>query len=716
VRKILFPVLCFLALSVSLLGRVQEREFLALKTDELIQIDGLLNEPIWENAPDAGVYIQPPPNRKDPQKITTIVKILFNDTFLYIGFLCLDTEPENITSAEIGKDGDLRATDSIYILIDAFKEYNFFYYFATNVEGIRSDGLIPKGGRSVDYRWNGSWDSASRRTDSGWSAEVAIERSGLFVEPTESKTLGLSLTRVVPRLEYSIFLPNPLDAAFRTSDLRELQVVELLTAEEQLELEEGTAPMLETDKRLVIVPYGISELEAGEKIIPSGGLDVHYSFSERMSGWLTSYPDFTTVEPDHEQVNLTPFELYLPERRDFFRGTSVVLQSPFGLFYSKRIGDIYGGVKLSGQSETYEFFLLSAQTIKEKDLDLDSANYTVLSFKRANRMNSFFYGVTAANQLIGGRSKGSAGIEARLDLTDKLKFSGQLALSYGDKGKKNTAFFIGPSYDSVTFHIHLHYKQIGEYFGDNANYVGFIPDDNRRELDSAIYKTFPFRFGFFEQIIYRSNYNIYWGMGGTLRSWQIDEGLFFDIRKTKFIFSLVHTMEYKLNDNYLEPKQIYIPEKGGWVTLHTYDFRNYRTRICSEFYAGEWQQFSLSLTLGKNYGSQFHMFTISKKFEITKNFFSEYNLYRIQYQTKSLYNSTFIHVFRLTFYINEFLHLRGFFQSNSDIGKANFHVVAAYTFKPPYGTVQLIYQKGTGMFGEKGIQGHTLFLKIGYMF
>jgi hypothetical protein len=715
-KKTILPLLCFFIFSIPILGQVQEKEYLAVKAYEHIQIDGQLNESIWEKAPDAGVYIQPEPNRTDPQKIKTSVKILFDDDYLYIGFLCYDTEPENIVAGAVENDGDLRDTDSIYILIDILQESKAFLYFATNVAGIRSDGMIPKGGRSVDYRWNGIWQSSSRKTEFGWSAEVAIERSALSIEPAQSKSLGLSIARVVPRLEYNIFLPNPLEPAFRVSELRELRVLELLTAEEQIELEKGAAALLLPEKRIVIIPYGITELEAGEKISPGVGMDVRYSFSQQMSGWLTAFPDFATVEPDHEQVNLTPFELYLPERRDFFRGTSNIYQQPFGLFYSKRIGDIYGGVKLNGQFETYEFSLISAQTIKDENLDLDSANFSALSFKRTNQTNSFSIGVTAANKLIGGKNKGTAGIEAQLNLTDKLRVAGQFALSYGDYGKKNTAFFIGPSYDSANFHIHLHYKQIDENFGDNANIVGFIPDDNRRELDSAINKTFPLNFGPLMQLRYVSNYNIYWGMDGTLRSWQIDEGLFLDLRERRFSFSVVHTMEYKLNEYILEPKRIYISDQGGWLNLYTYDFRNDRTMICSEFYNGEWQQFSLSVTFGKNYGSQFFMFTISKKMEITKNLFSEYYLYRIRYQTESLYNSAFIHVLNVTLIANEKLYWKFFFQSNSDISKSNFHVVCAYTFKPPYGTIQLTYQKGTGMFGEKGIQAHTIFLKIGYMF
>ncbi|MCJ7578956.1 MAG: carbohydrate binding family 9 domain-containing protein [Candidatus Aminicenantes bacterium] len=715
-KKIILPLLYFLFLSIPILGQEVKKETLAIKTDESIIIDGQLNESIWEKAQDADAFIQLRPNREDPKKIKTSVKILYDDNYVYFGFLCYDTEPEKIEIGTIKKDGDIRDTDSIYILIDALFDTKTFFYFATNIIGSKSDGVIPKGGITVNYNWNGTWESFSQKTDFGWSTEVAIELSSIFGKPVENKTIGLSLSRVVPRLDISIYEPDPLESAFNINELRNLKLLELFETDKQIEMEKRIAQRIEQGKRSIITPYVITKLETGEKNNLSGGIDAQYAFSPQMFGQLTINPDFDTVEPDHEQVNLTPFELYLPERRTFFQVDSDIYQQPFGLFYSKRIGDIYGGVKLNGKFGASEFSLISAQTKNDEDLNVDSANFSVLSYKKKNILKFLTIGITAANKSIDKKNTGTAGIEAELTFNDKFRFSGQFALSYGDYGENNTAFFFGPSYDSSNFHIHLHYKQIDKYFGDNANYVGFIPDDNRKELDSAINKTFPFRIWILEQIRYRSNYNIYWGMDGNLRSWQIDEGLYLDLKNNKFTVSVLHTMEYKINDGFIGPKLIYIPSKDGWSELYTRSFRNDRTRFSSSFYNGEWQQFSLFITFGSNYGSKFNMTGISKKLEITKNIFSEYDFYHIRYYSESLYNTTYIHVLKLTFNMSEKFSWKVFYQSNKNIDKSNFHMVFTYTFKPPFGTFQLIYQKGTAEFGLKGTQGHTLFLKLGYMF
>ncbi|MCK4645977.1 MAG: hypothetical protein KAU46_06970, partial [Candidatus Aminicenantes bacterium] len=316
------------------------------------------------------------------------------------------------------------------------------------------------------------------------------------------------------------------------------------------------------------------------------------------------------------------------------------------------------------------------------------------------------------------KNKGTAGIDADLYFTNKLKLSTQFAVSYGDYSKSNIAFFLGPSYDSETFHIHLHYTQIGKYFGDNANNVGFIPDDNRRELDSAVNKTFSLGDWIFKRIRYHSNYNIYWGMDGILRSWQIDEGLFFELQSA-FTLSVLHTMEYKLNEYFPEPRLVYMHDKGGLVKLYTKDFRNYRTRFKSEFFAEEWEAFSLSFLFGRNYGSDFSMFELSKKLKITETLFAEYEVSLIlKYEPQHLVNKSkaAINVLKITNYVNKNFFWKFFLQTHASIDKTNFHVVGVYTFKPPYGTIQLVYQKGTAPFGVKGTQGDTLLLKIGYMF
>jgi hypothetical protein len=449
----------------------------------------------------------------------------------------------------------------------------------------------------------------------------------------------------------------------------------------------------QAQKNYQVIPHVIVKLEQGKAPEFESGLDARYAFSQTISGNLTANPDFATVEADQEQINLTRFELSLAEKRNFFLEGSEIYNQRINLFYSRRIADIYGGVKLYGKSGRFEFSGLSAQTKKDDLQAVDSANFTVVRVK-ADVMKSSNIGFLAANRLSGGRNQGTAGVDTTFNFTDTFRFTGQLAMSYGDRAKDDFAFFLRPSYDSATFHIHLRYTHLGEYFGDNANAVGFIRDDNHRELDSAVTKTFWVRKGILERIAYESNYNIYWGLNGTLRSWQVDEGLGFDF-KNKFSLGIDHTQEYKLF------------EKG---------FRNNQTEFSLGYNTREWQSAQFTYGFGKNFDLDFNLVEAGINYKLTQNLSLEYSLTRLTLEPDPDQESTWIHVIRATNYFTKDLFLKVFYQTNSVIDKHNIQVLVVYRFQPPFGLVQLAYQKGTARFGVRGTQGSTLFLKFAYMF
>jgi len=450
--------------------------------------------------------------------------------------------------------------------------------------------------------------------------------------------------------------------------------------------------LLEAEKKYQLIPHVISKAEEGMETEAEVGLDARYAFSQAVSANLTLNPDFATVEADQEQINLTRFELNLPEKRNFFLEGSEIYRQRISIFYSRRIGDILGGVKVYGKSGGFEFSGLSAQTKKDELRGEESANFTVFRLK-SDILKSSTLGFLVANKLIEGKNRGTAGLDTSLYFTDTFKFTGQLAVSYGDFNRDNIAFFLRPSYDSATFHIHLRYTHLGKYFGDNANAVGFIRDDNRHELDSAVTKTFWIKRGGLERIDYDSNYNIYWGVDGTLRSWQIDEGLEVDL-KNKFSLGVDYTAEYKLY------------EKEFW---------NNETEFSIGYNTREWQSARFSYGFGRNYDLDFRLIEGGFNYKITPDLSLEYDLTRLIFDPDPENETTWIHVVRATQYFNKDLFLKLFYQINSGIDKRNIQVLFVYRFQPPFGLVQLAYQRGTARFGEKGTQGHTFFLKIALM-
>ncbi len=235
---------------------------------------------------------------------------------------------------------------------------------------------------------------------------------------------------------------------------------------------------------------------------------------------------------------------------------------------------------------------------------------------------------------------------------------------------------------------------MGRNFADNANQVGFVRDDNRRELDSAISKIFfPKKLGL-EKIEYESNYNIYWGLDGTMRSWKVDQEVDFDLRN-KFSFSLEHHEEFKLYEK---------------------EFRNRQSEVGIGYNTREWQHVTFVYSFGRNFDRDFQLLEGNVNFKLTQEFSTSYGIERVLFDPDPEGESTWIHVLRATNYFTNDLFLKLFYQINTVIDKRNIQVLFVYRFQPPFGSIQLAYQKGTGEFGERGTQGHTLFLKFAYMF
>jgi hypothetical protein len=679
-RKLLFiiPLLLFF-LPVS--GQDEVKQTSALKIDEAIKIDGSLDELDWEKAQEAGDFIQFSPERGMPSSVKTRVKILYDENFIYFGFFCHDPQPERIVARVTRRDAEITPDDSVNVLIDTYRDRRNCYFFSTNLIGTQRDGRVTENGRTRDVTWDGIWKTAALRTDFGWTVEIAVELSSLKYKPGKNRTWGLSMGRRVPRLLEHSFWTGPLESITKVSQFGDLKGLDLQKSE----------------KRTQIIPHIITKLEENTKTEFQAGLDARYAFSQMVSGNLTINPDFATVEADQEQINLTRFELRLREKRNFFLEGSEIYQQRIRLFYSRRISDIYGGVKVYGKSGGLEFSALSAQTKEDEAEGLDSTNFSVFRLKK-DVMKSSTIGFLAANKLVGGRNVGTAGLDTSLYFSDTFKFTGQFALSYGGD-TRDIAFFLRPSYDSATFHIHLRYTQLGRNFRENANEVGFIRDDNRREFDSAIEKTFWIKKGIFERIKYDSNYNIYWGLDGNLRSWKIDEEISFDL-KNKFSLSAEHHQEFKGQDDIFFEK----------------DFRNHESEFELGYNTREWQHASLSYGFGRNFDLDFQLVEASVNFKITQNFSFQYSLNRVLFEPDPEEESTWIHVFRVTNHFTPDLFFKVFYQVNTSIDKHNIQVLFVYRFQPPFGLIQLAYQKGTARFGEAGTQGHTLFLKIAYMF
>jgi hypothetical protein len=626
--------------------------------------------------------VQFEPYRGEPAIQKTEAYVLYDDEHVYFGFVCHESEPSSIAAQLTRRDSDLAMDDSVMVAVDTFHDGRTAYFFATNLLGTQQDGRVADNGRVVEDNWDATWYSASARFDGGWSAEIAIPLVVLRFTPGERQTWGLNLGRTTRRLLEASFSTGPLEARFRISQYGTLTGLDLRGAHRKYEL----------------IPYGLARYQDGVEPNYQGGAEIRFSPTPRDVVNATVNPDFAIIEADQEQVNFTRFELSLPEKRPFFLEGAEQYQQRIRTFYSRRIGDIYFGAKALGRRGGLAYSVLTAQSDPSSSLAsqpalTDSANYTVARLETEVFRGSSV-SLMAANRSLEGESRGSVGLDTSLTFTPTFGFTGQIARSHGPEEGGRWAFFVRPSRDTSTSHVHFRYTHLGDRFGDHVNAIGFIRDDDRREMDSALTKDFWLRKGPFEKIAYDSNYNIYWSQRNELRSWRIDQAVAVELRN-----------RWSFGWDYTEELQVFEKE-----------FRNRANTISVGYNTREFQSVSIQYTFGRNFDSDLDYWYFALRRKLGDALSVEYELTRLRLVPDPENESTDIHVLRSVYSFTPDLFLKVFFQSSSAIERENVQTVFVWRYRPPFGTVQVAYERGTAPFGERSRQGNTLFLKFSYVF
>ncbi len=649
-----------------------------LRTEADIEVDGRLDESVWQTAPEITDFLQFEPKRGSPPSVETVFRVVYDDQYIYFAADCRDPSPGEIVARLTKRDADLETDDAIAIGLDTFDDDHSGYYFFTNLLGTQADGRITDNGRTLDAAWDGRWLSAAQRTEQGWTVEIAIPFSILKFDPGEGRSWGLGLVRFIPRkMEVVTWGDRAVEAPGRVSQFGALEPIELKKSKKSLET----------------VFHVIGRVEQGEDPDVQAGFNLRYAISQSLSANMTVNPDFATIEADQEQVNLSRFELALDEKRHFFLEGAEAYRQRIRLFYSRRIADIFWGAKLYGKAGGTEYSGLSVQSKPGLTAEEPEANFSVVRVKQ-DIFRSSTVGLLAANRVADGQNRGSVGLDTTLFFSERVNFTGQLAMSYGEHNAENVAFFVRPSYDSPTFHLHLRYTRLGEQFADNANAVGFVKDDNRSELDSALDKSWWIEKYGFDRIAYGSNYNIYWSTAGELRAYQIDQEFAID-------FSNKMSLEIDYQYQFIRYEKAFRNDYIGFEI-------GYNTR--------EWQSVWFDYRVGRSFDADFVLYGTGLNYKLTEDFSLEYLLNRLVLTPDPEGESTWIHVVRASYYFTNDLFLKAFYQTNIAIEKHNVQALFVYRFQPPFGTVQLAYQRGTARFGERGDQGNTLFLKASYVF
>ncbi len=635
-------------------------------------IDGVLDSDEWAGAALASNFIQFEPRRGAFATQRTEVLVLQDDVALYVAYRVWDSQEP--TAQVTRRDAQLTSDDMVGFTLDTFRDRQTAYLFMTNLLGTQQDARVADDGRTIDNAWDAEWESAAARTDFGWTAEFAIPFSSLRYQAGENRVWGINFGRTIRRsLEFS-FWAGPLDAVARISQSGVLSGLDL------------PRPPRPVD----VIVYGLTRAADGTNSEWDGGIDVRLSPDPSVTINATVNPDFATIEADREQVNLSRFELSLTEKRPFFLEGNELFRQRIRTFYSRRISDIRGGGRVVGKRGPWTY---AAMGVGGEPGELGSSPFFGLGRVRRDLGRSNV-GVTWAERRLDGAANGSVGLDATLFFSSTFGMTAQAIESYGEFDQGTRAFFLRPAYDSPTGHFHVRYTHIEERFGDNINSVGFVRDDDRREVDAEVTKTVWFETGPLERVEVGSNNNIYWGQDGTRRSWSLDQDLQFEFRN-RWTVDFSHNEEFKLFEK---------------------EFRNRSTSIDLGYNTREFTSASTEIEFGRSFDLDFVLVSGSARFKPTTESSLEYSLEWLSLDPDPEGESTWIHVVRGSQFFTTDLYVQAFLQTNTVIDRREAQVVFVYRYRPPFGTIQLAFQRGRADFGERSDQGNTVFLKGTWVF
>lgn len=642
-------------------------------------IDGIIDDEWSGISTIDGYFRQFVPDFREPSPFRTVVRIAQTDTAVYVAFEAYDPDIGRIGANETQRDGSLRSDDSVAVVFDTFLDGRTAYMFRTNPIATQQDGRIADNGRTEDYRWDGTWRSAAVRRDDRWTVEFEIPFSILRFSGAADQTWGVNFVRTIPRRLETSMWAEPREVVFRVAAFGKLGGLSVPTPED----------------KWIWIPYVIGSHEDGVGSDLDAGLDARWRPSNQLGVDLTINPDFALIEADVETINLSRFELLIPEKRPFFQEGNEMYSQRVRQFYSRRIGDITWGAKSSGMlgQTGFSTIITSEDRPATHGSGDATADYGVLRLQHSLPLGSNV-GLLAATRSFEGENAGSVGVDTTYFFTDTLGLTAQFLQVQGPTSNNGRAWFVRPAWDTANSHFHLRYTHLDDGIRDDFNAVGFLRDDDRREFDTNLRHTFWLNSGPIENIQASTNYNRFYSQEDVLRSWQSNSRLEFVLR-SKWEFEIQHIDEFQLF------------EKG---------FRNDRTVFEIEWDGRDGRNVEVSYGTGFNFDNELTLYQAALRWPFGDRLRVSYDFTRLVLAPDIEEESTTIHVFEVLYAFHPDLFAKVFVQTNTAIEKENIQLQWVWRFKPPFGALQFAFQTGTSFQGEVSSQGDTFFSKMSWVF
>ena len=464
----------------------------AVRVTEPLRIDGRLDEEFYTLNQPASDFVQVEPEEGAPATEKTEVWIAFDNANIYISFRCWESQPDRVSATEMRRDvGNMwRGDDMVYWMFDTFLDRRNGFEFGLNPIGGRQDAQMANERQWIGD-WNTIWDFSTARFENGWVAEAAIPFKSLRYRPGESQIWGFNVMRTNRwKNELSFLAPTPqalgqggIHMASRAAHIVGLSVPA-------------------GSKNLEIKPYAIANASSARTLATSTfsddvtadiGADVKYGVTQNLTADLTFNTDFAQVEADQQQVNLTRFSLFFPEKREFFlenqgtftfSGVQMTGQNAGGdapiLFYSRRIGleggrpvPIDVGGRLTGRVGRYSLGLLNIQTGDEPAVAARSTNFSVVRVRRdILRRSSVGLLFTGRREGQGGPDNSAYGVDATLAFFENLAINSYWARTATDGVTGEEASYRGQlDYNGDRYGVQAEHLLVGDQFNPGVGFV-----------------------------------------------------------------------------------------------------------------------------------------------------------------------------------------------------------------------------------------------------
>jgi hypothetical protein len=420
-----------------------------------VDLDGRSDEAAWEAVQPLPMTTYEPTFGAPPSERTE-VRIAHDGTFLYVSGRFYDSQPSQVRARSLTRDR-VDGDDQFRLVVDGFNDNESALMFVVTPAGTRQDAAISGDGQGqgwLNLDWNALWDARSIRTDEGWFLEMRIPFSSLRFQPRGDRVvMGIGASRLIARVsERHVFpavRPDQSSAYLKPSLLQDVAL-------------DGVRPRLP----LYLTPFvvtGMQRTVASDPSLGAGerydrrtmevGLDLKYSLTSNLTLDLTANTDFAQVEADDQQVNLTRFSPFFPEKRPFFQERAGIFYFPLGgpsrLFHSRRIGlsaggqpiPILGGARIAGRLGGWDVGALNVQTrgIPEQGAE----NFGVVRLRRQVLNANSAVGVLLTSRVgAGGTPDLAAGMDGTIRLVgdDYLTFNLAHTAGEGSSGAVDAGF------------------------------------------------------------------------------------------------------------------------------------------------------------------------------------------------------------------------------------------------------------------------------------